>query len=149
MKTTLLALVVACTLQAGELKLGEPLKQKRVVSLAELTAKPDSYVGKAFQVKGTITEVCQAMGCWIMLTDGKGAMMRIQMKEGVVSFPKNAAGRSVVAEGVLAKQELSKEAAIAAAKHEAADAGRPFHPESVKGPLVVYEIEGTGAVLLD
>ena len=142
-----MALVVACTLQAGELKLGEPLTQKRIVSLAELTTKPDSYVGTTFQVKGKITEVCQMMGCWIMLTDGKGAMMRIQMKEGEVAFPKDAAGRSAVAEGTLAKFELSKEAAIAAAKHEAADAGRPFHPESVKGPLVVYEIEGTGAVV--
>jgi hypothetical protein len=149
MKTIILALVVVCTLRAGELKLGEPLRQKRVVSLADLTAKPDSYVGKTFQVKGKITEVCQAMGCWIMLTDGKGAMLRIQMKEGVVAFPKDAAGRSVVAEGTLAKYELSKEAAIAAAKHEAADAGRPFHPEAVKGPVVVYQIEGTGAVLSD
>jgi hypothetical protein len=149
MRTTVLALVVACTLQAGELKLGEPLTQKRIVSLAELTTKPDSYVGTTFQVKGKITEVCQMMGCWIMLTDGKGAMMRIQMKEGEVAFPKDAAGRSAVAEGTLAKYELSKEAAIAAAKHEAADAGRPFHPESVKGPRVVYQIEGTGAVLSD
>jgi hypothetical protein len=148
-RTIALALLVACTLQAGELKLGKPLTQKRIVSLAELIAKPDSYVGKTFQVKGKITEVCQAMGCWIVLTDEKGAMMRIQMKEGEVAFPKDAAGRSVVAEGTLAKYELSKEAAIAAAKHEAADVGRLFHPESVKGPLVVYEIKGTGTVLSD
>ena len=84
------------------------------------------------------------MGCWIMLTDEKGAMMRIQMKEGEVAFPKDAAGRSVVAEGTLAKYSLSKEAAIAAAKHEAADAG-PFHPESVKGPPGgFYQIRGNG-----
>src|SRR5438105_4549486 len=99
MRTTVLALMVACTLQAADLKLGAPLTHKQMVSLAELTAKPDAYVGKMFQVKGKITEVCQAMGCWIMLTDGKGAMMRIQMKEGEVAFPKNAAGRSAVAEG--------------------------------------------------
>lgn len=147
MKTTLLALTVACTLYAADLKLGKRLTHKNTVTLAALTAKPASYVGKTFQVKGQITEVCQVMGCWIMLTDGKGAMMRIQMEEGKVSFPKDAAGRTAVAEGTLAKYELSKEQAIAEAKHEAEDAGRPFNPESVKGPLVIYQIEGIGAVL--
>jgi hypothetical protein len=106
-------------------------------------------VGKNFQVKGKITEVCQVMGCWIMLTDGKGSMMRIQMPEGKVAFPKDAAGRSAVAEGTLAKYDLTKEEAIATAKHEAEDAGRPFHPEAIKAPYVYYQIEGTGAVLSD
>jgi hypothetical protein len=89
------------------------------------------------------------MGCWVMLTDEKGAMIRIQMAEGKVAFPKDAAGRSVLAEGKLARYKLSTEDAIAAAKHAAEDSGRPFHPESVKGPTVIYQIEGTGAVLLD
>jgi len=149
MKTTLLAVLVASSLLAAELKIGKPLTQKKTVSLAELKAKPDAYIGKTFQVKGKITEVCQVMGCWVMLTDGKSAMMRIQMPEGKVAFPKDAAGRNVVAEGTLAKYELSKEAAIEEAQHEAKDAGRPFNPESIKGPMVVYQIEGTGAVLSD
>lgn len=153
MKTALLALLVVlgvgCSLYAAQLKLGKPLTQRRTVALAELVAKPESYVGKSFQVKGKITQVCQVMGCWIMLTDEKGSAIRIQMEEGKVAFPKDAAGRSVVAEGKLAKYELSKGDAIAEAKHEAADAGRTFHPESVKGPMVIYQIEGTGAVLSD
>jgi hypothetical protein len=149
MKTTLFAILIACTLHAAELKIGKPLTQKRAVALADLVAKPESYVGKTFQVKGKITQVCQVMGCWIMLTDGKSASMRIQMEEGKVAFPKDSAGRPVVAEGKLAKYELSKEEAIAEAKHQAEDSGKPFHPESVKGPMVVYQIEGTGAVLTD
>jgi hypothetical protein len=89
------------------------------------------------------------MGCWVMLTDGNGAMMRIQMEEGKVAFPKDAAGRTATAEGKLAKYELTKDQALAMAKHEAEDAGRPFHPETIKAPYLYYQIEGTGAVLGD
>ena len=39
------------------------------MSIAEPAAKPDAYVGKSFQVKGRITEVCPVMGCWGMFTD--------------------------------------------------------------------------------
>lgn len=149
MKKVLLALLLTGLLQASELKLGKPFKQTRVLSLTELVAKPDTYVGKTVQVQGKITEVCQAMGCWVMITDGKTATMRIQMEEGKVSFPKDAAGKPVVAEGKLSKHSLTKEQAISMAKHEAEDAGRPFNPDSVKGPFVYYQIEGTGAVLTE
>jgi hypothetical protein len=149
MRKIIVASLLALTLQAAELKLGKPLKMKTSLPLAELVAKPEAYVGKALQVKGRITEVCQVMGCWIMLTDGKNAMMRIQMAEGEVSFPKGAAGRSAIAEGKLAKYDLSRDEALAMAKHAAEDAGRPFHPDSVKAPYVYYQIEGTGAILGD
>ena len=148
MQKVLLALLMASLLQAGELKLGKPLTQTNALSLAELVAKPDAYVGKTVQVKGKITEVCQAMGCWVVVTDGQKTM-RVQMEEGKVSFPKDAAGKPVIAEGTLSKHSLTKEQAIAMAKHEADDAGRPFHRESVKAPFVYYQIEGTGAVLTE
>lgn len=148
MKTYLLAALSALSLYAGELKLGQPLTAKRMVSLRDLVAKPDAYVGKTFQVKGIITEVCQMMGCWVVLTDGP-ATMRIQMEEGKVAFPKDASGRHAIAEGKLARYKLSKEKAIAMAKHQAEDSGRPFDPEKIKGPVVTHEIEGTGAVVLD
>lgn len=147
MKTSVLALLIMMSTFAADLKIGAPLTKQPVVSIADLAGKPEAYVGKSFQVKGKITEVCQVMGCWVMLTDGKGSMMRVQMEDGKVAFPKDAAGRSAVAEGVLAKYDLNKEEAMAMAKHAAEDAGRPFNPEAVKAPYVYYQIEGTGAVI--
>jgi len=147
MKKTLVAIfTVACAMQAAEQKFGKELAGKPGVTLAQLVAKPDSYVNKEFQVKGKITEVCQVMGCWIMLTDGK-AMLRFQGDERVISFPKDAAGRQATVEGTLKKYELTKEQALAEAKHAAEDAGRKFDPKSVKGPQVIYQIEGERAVL--
>jgi hypothetical protein len=63
------------------------------------------------------------------------------------NFLKDAPGRSVIAEGKLAKYELTQEQALAMAKHTAEDAGRPFDPKSVKAPFVYYQIEAAGAVL--
>jgi hypothetical protein len=147
MKTSMLAIVMMTAAFGADLKIGKPLSKQPAVSIADLAAKPDAYVGKSFQVKGTITEVCQVMGCWVMLTDGKGSMMRVQMEEGKVAFPKDAAGRKAVAEGKLAKYDLSKEEAIAMAKHAAEDAGRAFNADAVKAPFVYYQIEGVGAVI--
>src|ERR1700754_4583539 len=127
-------LMAAFAMQAAETKYGKPLAGKPVVTLAQLAAKPNDYVGKEFQVKGKITGVCQVMGCWLMLTDGKGASMRFQGDESSLSFPKDAAGRVATVEGKLAKYELTKEQALAEAKHAAEDAKRPYHPEDVKAP---------------
>jgi hypothetical protein len=88
------------------------------------------------------------MGCWMQLVDpATGKAIRIKVNDGEIEFPKDGAGRTAVAEGVLVKMELSKERAIAEAKHEADEMGRKFDPASIKGPIVRYQIRGSGAVV--
>ena len=41
-----------------------------------------------------------------------------------------------------------EEEAVARAKEEAEEKGKAFDPASVKGPTTVYQIQGTGAVIL-
>ena len=65
----------------------------------------------------------------------------------VMAFPVGVKGKDVVAEGTLAKVELTKEQAIAAARHEADEVRKKFDPASVNGPTVQYRIDGTGAVV--
>ncbi|MDX2153901.1 MAG: DUF4920 domain-containing protein [Bryobacteraceae bacterium] len=112
-------------------------------------SQPDAFVGKTVQVKGKVTEVCQNMGCWMNLVDSASAKsVRIKVKDGEIVFPKDAVGKMAIAEGKLAKMELTKEQVVARAKHEAEEQGRKFNPHSVKGGETVYQIAGTGAVLL-
>ena len=148
--TRMLVLIplAALTLSAGE-KLGEPLTLAEPTPIKELLAKADAHVDKTVQVKGKITEVCQMMGCWMMLHDEAGSAVRVKVHDGEIVFPKDSTGRQAIAEGEFQRFELSREQAIAAAKHEAEEQGRPFDPEQVEGPQVVYQIQGTGAVLLD
>lgn len=150
MKRFIGALVLSacvCTLSAAD-KFGKPLEGRSKVTLQELTAKPDSYVGKQFQVAGRVTEVCQAMGCWVMLVDDNGVKLRFQSEKHDMSFPKDASiGRRATVEGTLARYELTKEEAERELRHMAEDAGKKFDPASVKGPMVIYQIEGNAAEL--
>ncbi len=144
----LISLIVAAGLCLAADQLGKPLTLKTQTPIADVNAKPADFVGKTIQVKGKITEVCQAMGCWMMLVDpGTKATLKIKVKDGEIVFPKDAAGKMAVAEGKLVKVEMTKEQAIAQAKPEAEENKTPFDPASVKGPVTIYQIAGTGAVI--
>lgn len=142
-----LALLVAAGLHAGDLKLGRPLTADNPLEVGKLLADADHYIGKTVQVKGKITEVCLMAGCWMMLRGEGGDMVRVKVADGEIVFPREAVGREAVAEGKFVRFELSREQAAAAARHEAEEQGRRFDPAAVKGPQIVYRIEGSGAVV--
>ncbi|MBM3724152.1 MAG: DUF4920 domain-containing protein [Acidobacteria bacterium] len=128
--------------------LGKPFTLAAPVSVEEVAANPAKYTGKVVQVKGKVTEVCQMMGCWMSLTGG-GKMIRVKVNDGEIEFPKTSPGKTAVAEGVLTRIELSREQAVARARHEAEEQGRKFNPSSVKSGAVIYQIQGVGAEILD
>jgi len=140
--------LIASLAFAGEVKLGKPLTLKQPVAVQKLLEKPDAYVGKTVQVKGKVTDVCQKMGCWMMIADPDGGKaVRIKVEDGVIVFPKDAPAKTAIAEGKFTKRELTKEQAIAEAQHKAEANGRKFDPSTIKSGVTVYQIEGTGAVL--
>ena len=144
------AIVVSSVLLcAAEVKLGKPLALKESTPIASLAGEPEKYVGKLVQVKGKVTELCQMMGCWMNLADESGKTVRIKVKDGEIVFPKTAAGKTAIAEGKFAKLDLTKEQTIAIRKHEAEENGKSFDPATVTGPTVSYQIQGTGAVILE
>jgi len=147
MRILFAVVAAAALLCAADTKFGKPLTVKEPMPLATLLAHPDDYNGKIVQVKGKITDVCQAMGCWLELVNEDGQHLHFEAHEAGIEFPKDSAGRMVIAEGKFVKSELSRAAAIEKAKEEAKDKGKPFDPSSVK-PGFSYEIEGTGALLL-
>src|ERR1017187_1293374 len=148
MKILLAALAAIGLLSAAEMKLGKPLTVKEPMPIASLLAHADDYVGKTVQVKGKITEVCQMMGCWIYVADAQGNKIRVKVNDGEIVFPKDGAGRTVTAEGVFTKEDLTREQAIDRAREEAEDSGRKFDPASIKTGTVIYQIQGTGAVIV-
>lgn len=135
---------------SAEVRLGKPLTQKKLIAIQQLVEKPDAYVGKTVQVKGKVTDVCQKMGCWMMIADpASGKAVKVKVEDGVIVFPKDAAGKTAIAEGQFTKTELTREQAIAQAEHEAEANGRKFDPSTIKSGVTVYQIAGTGAVLID
>jgi hypothetical protein len=148
MKILLVALSAVSLLAAADLKLGRPLSTESPVALATLLAHSENYVGKTVQVKGKIAAVCQEMGCWLDLVNDAGQKIRIQVKDGEITFPKDSAGKTAIAEGKFSKIVLSREEAVAQAQEDAKDTGRKFDPASVKTGATYYQIQGTGAVIL-
>lgn len=134
----------------AELRLGQPLTQAQPMTVSALLRDAAAHEGKTVQVKGKITEVCQMMGCWMNLVDTSTQQsVRIKVNDGEIIFPKDAPGRMAVAEGKLKKIVLSREQAVAMAQHEAEEQGRKLDPASIKAGKTFYQIQGTGAVLLD
>lgn len=130
--------------------LGQPLALPAPTPLATIEATPAKYVGRNVQVKGKVTEVCQMAGCWMALQDtASNKIIRVSVEDGVIVFPKTAVGKMAVAEGKLQKIELTREQAIAEAKHEAEEQKREFHPERIKSGTTTYQLQGSGAVVLD
>ena len=147
MKLPIAALIAVTALLAAELKLGKPLTLPEPMPLATLVSHPDDYVGKTVQVRGKITAVCQMMGCWMDLVNDAGQSVHISVEDGVIVFPKDSAGKMAVAEGKFTKTELTREQSIARAREQAHDSGRSFDAAKVKGPVILYQIEGTGALI--
>jgi hypothetical protein len=149
MKLFLGVALFATVCLASDRKLGRPLTLKEDISLSTLFASPAAYVGKTIQVKAKVTEVCQMMGCWMNLTDDAGHLLRIQVDEGVIVFPKDSVGKTAIAEGKLVRRDLTRDQVISEGKEEAKESGRKFDPSTVKSGKTVYELAGTGAIILD
>jgi Domain of unknown function (DUF4920) len=148
MKFALSLLLAAALCFAAGNPLGKPLTLKKQTPIADISAKPADYVGKTLQVKGKVTEVCEKMGCWMMLVDpATKASVKIKVKDGEIVFPKEAIGKIAVAEGKLTKIEMTKEQAIEQAKHEAEENKKKFDPSTITGPVTTYQLQGTGAVI--
>jgi hypothetical protein len=141
------AACAACLM--AEVKLGKPLTVREATPIASLAATPEQFVDKVVQAKGKVTEVCQKMGCWMMLVDENGKAVRIKVKDGEMVFPKDSVGKTAVAEGKFVGIQLTKEQTIAQRKHEAEENGKKFDPASVTAATVIYQISGRGALIQD
>ena len=134
---------------AEDKQLGRPLTLKEPMTLAALMAKPDALAGQMVQVTGKVTEVCEMAGCWMNLTDAQGHLLRIKVDDGDIVFPKESVGKTAIAEGKLEKFERTRDQLIEEAQHEAQEQGRKFNPAKIKSGKTVYQIAGTGAVIVN
>ena len=99
---------------------GEPIDKKGAVSAKKLAQKMDKAESLDIKVKGTITEVCQAKGCWMTIDLGDDELMRVKFKDYGFFVPKDAAGKTAIFQGV-AKNEII---GVDELRHLAKDAGK-------------------------
>jgi hypothetical protein len=75
---------------SAALHLGEPISAP-VVALAEVASHAADYKGRTFTTTGTVTAVCQEMGCWMEIKDASNAA-HIRMHGHSFYVPRTASG---------------------------------------------------------
>jgi hypothetical protein len=89
----------------GALRLGAPIEASaQKVALTELAKNPDAFVGKTFATTGTVTAVCQHMGCWMEIKDDAGEA-HVKMAGHAFFVPKTASGRKARVLATLVKTD--------------------------------------------
>lgn len=112
------------TAAATATKVGAPISASApVVALADVVKNPDAYRGKPFVTTGTVTAVCQEMGCWMEIKDTT-TEAHIKMAGEKFFVPKTSAGHTARVQGTItdvkdADSECAQEAATQTGKQVA------------------------------
>ena len=99
---------------------GKEISKKGAISVKKLPEKMEDQETIEIKVKGIVTEVCQAKGCWMTLDIGDNELMRVKFKDYGFFVPKDATGKTAIIQGVAKKEVIS----VADLRHLAEDAGK-------------------------
>ncbi len=73
---------------------------RTVTPLSTLLASPQQYAGQVVKTEGTISAVCQRMGCWMELRDGEGGpTVTVPMAGHSFFLPRDVSGKHATVEG--------------------------------------------------
>jgi len=140
-KSLILALAGLLSLpaMAGDVRVyGGEMPAGDAVPVSQAIDALDTHVGTPGKFTGRITQVCQKMGCWLILEDD-GRHARVMARDHAYGVPTDSSGRAEVF-GVLEVRELSQEQA----EHFAEDAGQQGEVD-----LREYRIVADAIALLD
>ena len=125
----IIAAAPALAFQKASKHFGEPFTKAKTVALKDVISSVEKYADKSVKVEGTIQDVCQNKGCWLVLTDGKNSM-RVTFKDYGFFVPKDSMGKKVVLEGLVEKKTIDEDAA----QHYASESKTKVDPSTIKGP---------------
>ncbi|MBK8553363.1 MAG: DUF4920 domain-containing protein [Ignavibacteria bacterium] len=114
-----------------------------VMDYGDLLKNADDNNNKVIMVRGKVADVCQAMGCWMTMTDGAITTRATTSHKFVL--PKDIAGQDAVIIGTFKVTEISEEEA----RHYNEESKTPVANESIVGPQKVYEIDAIGIKILN
>ena len=84
---------------------GAPFTIEEVTTSKDIFSDPEKFVGKTLRVEGKVSDVCQKMGCWMVITEGDKSM-RITTKDHGFFVAKDGAGSTCHIEGKVISREL-------------------------------------------
>lgn len=93
---------------AGPRTFGQPLSAAPLTPLASILGAPSDFAGQTVKTEGTITQVCQRMGCWMELQAEGTSPVRVPMAGHDFFLPRDVSGRLATIEGTVSLRELSE-----------------------------------------
>ncbi|CAN5537721.1 hypothetical protein BH10BAC5_BH10BAC5_05640 [soil metagenome] len=85
----------------------DQIKKDNTIEISEVAANPEKYKGQEITLKGTVGDVCQNAGCWMVLTDGKNDI-RIFTNHDFF-LPTNCFDKNVILSGKFDVADVSEE----------------------------------------
>jgi len=136
-----LAVALPIAAAAADEKLGAGVSLSEATPISKIVASPKDYAGKTVRIDGVATAVCQAMGCWLAVSesDQQGApTIRLKVDDdGPIKFPMSAKGKKVSAQGTFEAVGGDAHGKEAASEHAKQDTKAAQD----------YQIAATGAVI--
>jgi hypothetical protein len=153
LRTSVFALAFAALTASGAVAqsakhYGKPFTLKEKTPISAILKDPKAFAGKRVQVEGVIVEVCAERGCWIRISSDKEfEAIRFKVEDGVITFPMDARGKTVLAEGVVSVKTLTREQVIEQARMTAKERGTlaQFDSTKIKSGATDIELTGEGA----
>ena len=99
-----------------------PAPMPDAIPIDAAAANLAEHAGKVSAFSGRITEVCQKMGCWVVLTGENGRFARVSMRDHAFGVPRDSIGPAIVY-GTLSVKMLGDEEIEHLKKDGAAAAG--------------------------
>ena len=121
---------------------GAGLTLTETTPLGDVLAAPQRYEAKPVLLRGRLTDLCTKKGCWTVLADGD-ASVRVRFQDYGFFLPKDALGKTALAEGVATVRMLSEREA----RHYASES-RGGDPDSIVGPQRELGFVASGVRLL-
>lgn len=120
---------------------GEEFDASTAVPVEKVAANPAGFTGRPIAVSGMVTEVCQAMGCWMTLQVPDGENVRVVMprdENGNYKFTlaRDLSGRNAVIMGTLDESTMAE---FEGPMHAA---GADHHADGEAGDMADHHAEG-------
>lgn len=125
---------------------GAKTTAENAITVEQLASIMKSREGEKTEVKlkGTVTEVCESMGCWIKIKSTDGDMM-VRMKDHSYFVPLVLNGKEIVIDGIAEEKTTS----VAQLKHYAEDANKSkTEIDAIKEPKKEIIIQAKGILVL-
>lgn len=122
---------------------GQATTAEDAITVDELTSKATAEE-MTVKVKGIVSDVCTAEGCWLKLKTAKGKMM-VKMKDHAFLVPTDINGKEIVVEGTAKMKEIS----VKEQQHYAEDAGKSKKEiAAIKEPKKEVVLQAKGILVL-